>query len=446
VQSIGPILARPGQVLDGRYRIERPLARGGHGAVFVAEQLATEAKVAVKILLPHVIDSEEARERFELEAKVAGRVGSEFIVRVIDAAVDGPSGLPFLAMELLEGESLAEAVQRHGPFNAMDTATCLLQVAQGLDRAHAHRSKTGKPAPIIHRDLKPENLFMTTREDGERVTKILDFGVAKIASESAVRSQTVNGSPLYMAYEQLVAGPLSPQTDVWALGLIAFFLLTGRSYWRVAEQPRADLVAIFAEILHMPIVPPSARASQFGISPSWPTAFDTWFLRCVAREPQARFPSAGEAARALLDALLGHGSSDTLALGEAPAASVHAPRRRARPMFVLSASALLVGMVGYLALRNAFESGQKEQDATGIVGTSPSTPVPEPPRAAPAPEQPPEPADTPSPVESLPVESPKELAKPIQTKTSRPALRGRALAPKSQDSEPALSSSVYSER
>jgi serine/threonine-protein kinase len=375
-------LPSPGQVIAGRYRIERLLARGGHGTVFVAEQLATEAKVALKVLQAQVLESLEARERFELEAKIAGRVASDFIVRVLDAGVDDASGLPFIAMELLEGESLADVVAQRGPLSMVETATCLLQIGQGLDKAHAHRSKDGKPTPIIHRDLKPENLFLATREDGERVAKILDFGVAKVISENVAKSRDINGSPLYIAYEQLTSGALSARTDVWALGLVAFFLLAGRPYWRSASAPNLDVAAIFAEVLHAPIVPPSQRATELGVCFNWRPAFDAWFLRCVQRDPEGRFASAGEAAQELLQALLGSdAATGPIARGSLPfeeqAHAVTAPARaqeQLRPRRSLAAWARLAFTGALVTAVAAYAAFHVRADAsTGALAPSRSS-------------------------------------------------------------------------
>ncbi|HMJ15811.1 MAG TPA: serine/threonine-protein kinase [Polyangiaceae bacterium] len=336
-------MGQPGQVIAGRYRIERVLARGGHGTVFVAEQLATDAKVALKILAPALLDSDEMRRRFELEAKVAGRVASDFIVRVLDAGVDPATGLAFLAMELLEGESLAEAVEKHGPLNVVDATACMMQIAQGLDKAHAHTTKDGESAPIVHRDLKPENLFLTERDDGERITKILDFGIAKVVRPWGVNSRIIHGSPLYVAHEQLTGGSVGPHTDVWALGLLGFFILTGQSYWRSATHPELDVSAIVSEVVHMPIVAPSVRAAELGIAVTWTPAFDAWFLRCVHRAPQERFASAGAAAEAFFQALFG---GDLSGAGEPRATPVPAPSQPKRALVSLAlggAAALAAG-------------------------------------------------------------------------------------------------------
>jgi serine/threonine-protein kinase len=305
----------PGQIIAGRYRIERFLAQGGYGSVYVAEQLATEALVALKVLSPNVLTSQEAVERFELEARVAGRVRSDFIVRVIDAGVDESTRMPFLAMELLEGESLLEHVQRVGPLGVADTATFMMQVAQGLDKAHGYVTKEGKAAPIVHRDLKPENLFLTMREDGLPVIKILDFGIAKVLGEDVAMSRGIKGTPLYMAHEQLQGEALSLQTDIWAFGLIAFFLLTGRSYWLSASSEHASLATVIAEVISSTIEPPSERLQKMGVEARWGAAFDAWFMRCVNRDVRARFTSAGEAANALATVLLGPGWSATLPPG-----------------------------------------------------------------------------------------------------------------------------------
>jgi isoamylase len=297
---------RPGYIFAERYRVDRLLARGGHGAVYVAEHLPTERLVALKLLWPHLLASSDDAECLELEAKVAGRVKSEFIVRVLDAGVDAATYTPFLAMELLEGRSLLRLVEEDGPLG-WDEALCYLShVGQGLDHAHGFVDRTGRQTPIIHRDLKPENLFLTRRESGDPLVKILDFGVAKVVSQSVTTTTgVIRGTPAYMAFEQISGASLGPETDVWAFGLVAFFLLSGRDYWRAASRSDLGMLSLFAEILHQPIVAPSQRARELGVPARWPSEFDAWFLRCVAREPSARFRSAGAALLELAAARLG---------------------------------------------------------------------------------------------------------------------------------------------
>jgi len=298
-------LLQPGQIFAERYRIERFLARGGMGAVFVAEQLATEKRSAVKVLWPHVLGTRTAREKFELEARVAARVNSEYIVEVFDAGVDAKTELPFLVMELLDGQSLQDVVESSGALAPETVARYMLQLAMGLDKAHGYVGKDGAARPIVHRDLKPENMFLTRRENGEPLVKILDFGIAKVVSETTAVSQEVKGTPLYMAYEQVHGQAVTPGTDVWAMGLIAFFLLSGLPYWKSASNPDAGLPALFGEVLTADLVPPSERLRELGGTPSWLEPFDTWFAQCVNRDASARFASAGLAAHALAEALVG---------------------------------------------------------------------------------------------------------------------------------------------
>ena len=275
------------------------------GAVFVAEQEATEMRVALKVLWPHVLSSQSAVERFQTEAKVAARVNSEHIVRVFDAGYDEETRLPFMVMELLSGESLEELVRRSGPRSLEETVLYIGQTALALDKSHRYVDRDGVQRPIVHRDLKPENLFLTQRENGDPIIKVLDFGIAKVLRSNTDVSQDVKGTPLYMAVEQATGELVTPQTDIWALGLVAYYVLTGQSYWKSAAQTSGSLSALMAEVLSMPLDPPTQRARETGIEPTFPVAFDAWFRGCVNRHPLERFASAGEAADALSRVLLG---------------------------------------------------------------------------------------------------------------------------------------------
>jgi serine/threonine-protein kinase len=283
--------------------VERFLARGGMGAVFVGQHVGTEQRVAIKVLWPQVLSSSDAVAKFELEAKVAARVRSEHIVHVLDAGFDDETDMPFLVMELLDGATLEARVRERGSLPPREVVEVMRQVALALDKAHGNVDATGAARPIVHRDLKPENLFLTAREDGTPLVKILDFGIAKVLSETSKTTQQGRGTPLFMSNEQIAAKAVTPQTDVWALGLIAFFLLTGAPYWRAGSLAEATLVSLFAEILTEPLEAASRRAAELGSPIALPAGFDAWFARCVNRDPTARFSSAGQAASALAAAL-----------------------------------------------------------------------------------------------------------------------------------------------
>jgi serine/threonine-protein kinase len=275
------------------------LASGGNGLVYAATDRTTEKRVAIKVLGPHILHARAAREKLRLEAIVAGRVESEHIVQVSDAGVDAATGVPFLVMELLRGFDLQHLVEEKGPLETAKALEYLRQVASGLDKAHAWKDSDRRSAPIVHRDLKPENLFLTHREDGTPLVKILDFGLAKVLSGSATLSSEVRGTPLYMAPEQLLQAPVTPATDIWAVGLIAFFLLTGKCYWRSGQNNEAVLPAVLKEVGDGPTASPQARLREFGVELLMPPAFEEWFRRCVNLEPSLRFQTAGAAVRAL---------------------------------------------------------------------------------------------------------------------------------------------------
>jgi serine/threonine protein kinase len=306
-----------GAIVAGRYRIHEHIAQGGMGVIYEAEHLATEQRVALKVLWPHVLGSKAAVESFQLEARLAARIGGEHIARILDAGFDDRLSLPFLSMELLRGTTLRQLVQKEGRLSPPETVAVLRQVAKALDKAHGHVDRDGRPAPVVHRDLKPENLFLAQREGGGTIVKVLDFGIAKVLSGSQFHSQEVRGTPPYMAYEQFASGPVTPRLDLWALGLIVFYLLTGRAYWLSTGSGVEGVGLLLSEILVQPLTAPTERAREFGFEPSWTEAFDAWFFRCVHRDPTARFGSAGEAAAALGTALGGGVGFDRAALAEA---------------------------------------------------------------------------------------------------------------------------------
>ncbi|MCB9597978.1 MAG: protein kinase [Sandaracinaceae bacterium] len=280
----------PGTVIGDDYRIQRPLSQGGMGAVYVAEQVSTGKLRALKLMHPQLVTDPKSRVRFIDEARVGAKIPSEHVVEVVGAGVDSASGVPYLAMELLEGEDLSSVVERSGALPPASVRELMLQLGHALGAAHTRG--------IVHRDLKPENVFIarSRRRGAELMVKVLDFGIAKTleSNRTAATATSAMGSPLFMAPEQATPGaPIRPETDVWALGLIAFHALTGRYYWRSAEIEPFNLQSLLAEVLVHPLPPASARAAELGLTGTLPPGFDAWFVRCVARDPAGRFGDAG---------------------------------------------------------------------------------------------------------------------------------------------------------
>jgi tetratricopeptide (TPR) repeat protein len=290
-----------GEIFAVHYRIERPLSAGGMGAVYEVTDLKTERRRALKVMLPDLALMADARERFRKEARVGASIASEHVVEVLDAGVDEATNIPFLVMELLEGEDLADMVARCGPLPHETVAALFVELGHALEAAHR--------AGVVHRDLKPENLFLarSRRSGKERTLKILDFGIAKIVAEAHTGSATQSiGSPMWMAPEQTIAGSrITPATDIWALGLIAFFLLTGRPYWRAANSATREPVMILREVAFEPLVAASERAAELGVGELLPAGFDAWFRQAVERDADARFTSVTEELDALVSILGG---------------------------------------------------------------------------------------------------------------------------------------------
>ncbi|MEZ4409652.1 MAG: protein kinase [Polyangiales bacterium] len=268
----------------------RRLGAGGMADVYEVEHATTRRRLALKLLRPEVSGSRVNVERFYREASVCAGIDSDHIVQIIDCDVDKATSIPFLVMELLQGKDLAtwvhEGFDAGAPPPTALVLTVLKQVASALDKVHARG--------IVHRDLKPANLFLTFPSDGPPRLKILDFGVARLVTDTELSSPGKVGTPLYMSPEQLRAGEAGPAADIWALALITYELFVGAPYW---EGNTA--ATLFARIPDREAHPqPSTLAARHNVT--LPRAFDLWLLRCIDPDPARRPPTAGAAVGDLL--------------------------------------------------------------------------------------------------------------------------------------------------
>jgi serine/threonine-protein kinase len=284
---MGEDLAPPvkeGDVLAGRYRVERVLAVGGMGVVVAARHVQLGQKVALKFLLGAVPSSSDAATRFDREAKAAALLRSEHVARVIDVGkLDNEA--PYLVMEFLEGRDLQQLIEEHGPLPTEEAVEYVLQALEGLGEAHV--------AGIIHRDLKPGNLFRTQRPDGSPVIKVLDFGISKVedaAGHGMTSTTTVLGSPIYMSPEQMESAKRADQrSDIWSMGVVIHQLLTGDVPFN-ADTLAGLCVAIATK------EPRRLRDRRTDL----PVDLEQVVLRCLAKKPDDRYANVAELATALV--------------------------------------------------------------------------------------------------------------------------------------------------
>ncbi len=459
-----------GSMVAGRYRIERRLGQGGMGSVYEVEHSVTGQHLALKLLDPKLTTDAIALERFRRESRAPARIDSDHVVKVTDADVAPElDGAPFLVMELLRGESFDELLKRRGRLEPEEALVYLRQIARALDRAHA--------LGIIHRDIKPENLILTTRDDGSPCVKLLDFGIAKLTEtsgagmESKTATGEVFGTPLYMSPEQTLGrvDRISPQTDVWALGIIAHKLLVGDEPWTAETLPH-----LIAQIAYEPLPVPSERGSTLGPN------FDSWFKTCCARETDGRFSSAGKAVRELGHALglrdLASSSQHSIvtdtgsqarrasALAETAVASSQgsigsdtltaqvAPGKPTSKVFVAAVIgvAALVGVIAFVASRSPTaaptadpidNAGARGAAPTQVAAPDPTQPVILP--AASASNQAAPSASTsasaPTPIPHPPTAAPNPTAKPVSAPAPKPVVAPQptpAPAPKASATTP----------
>jgi serine/threonine protein kinase len=424
----------------GAYRIVEPLGRGGMASVYKAYEAPLDRYVALKVLPGEFLHDETFAERFRREAKVVARLEHPNIIPIHAFGIEG--GIPWMAMRLISGGALSTLL-RGGRLTHPRVITILGGAAHALDYAH------GKG--VVHRDVKPQNILL---DEAERVY-LADFGIAKMVEGSGALTQTgmITGTPQYMAPEQAIGQPVDQRVDIYALGVVAYEMLTGRVPF-AADTPVAVLMKQVTEPMPIPaaadVPEPLVRA----------------LLRCMAKKPEERWPTAGAFVRALEQGL---GEVPTASLPAAPTTTVgtpavrprasrppspatvrqrEAPARRSGAGLALAgvAAVLALGAIGFVALRRSgsppkatsasLSSGGAAVSATvaPAPGTVAPAPVPEPSIEAPPPPSPRTTRETPSAAvpAAVPTARPRPVTPapvaPVVTTPAPAAAEARALA------------------
>jgi len=276
-----------GQLLAGKYRVERVLGRGGMGVVVAAHHIHLDEKVAIKFLLPEAVANAEVVGRFVREARAAVRIKSEHVARVSDVgSLEG--GEPYMVMECLEGSDLAAWLLERGALPVEQAVEFVLQASEAIAEAHA--------LGIVHRDLKPANLFVVRRADGLSSIKVLDFGISKVSGlggsgvdANFTRTTAVVGSPLYMPPEQMAASKtVDERADIWALGVVLYELIAGQAPFMGETLPEV--------CIKIAIEPPRDIRS---FRPEVPQGLEAVILRCLEKDRDRRYRNVAELAHAL---------------------------------------------------------------------------------------------------------------------------------------------------
>jgi serine/threonine-protein kinase len=337
---------REGEVLAGKYKVERVLGVGGMGVVVAAWHMQLDERVALKFLLPEMLSNTEAVARFRREARAAVKIKSEHIARVIDVG-ELENGAPYMVMEFLEGGDLATWLQERGALPVDQAVEFVLQACEAIAEAHS--------LGIVHRDLKPANLFWVRRADALLSIKVLDFGISKVTrtgsgSDSGMtKTQGMMGSPLYMSPEQMKsAKTVDPRSDIWALGVILYEFLAGQPPFTGESIP--ELVLEIASTEPRPVRELRAEV---------PDRLAGVIARCLAKDRDQRWQNVAELAMALAEfaPARARGSADRVSrVIEAAGLSVKVPP--APPVAPTAVAAGTAGTIGSWG-RTSFRSGRR---------------------------------------------------------------------------------------
>ncbi|MCW5835193.1 MAG: serine/threonine protein kinase, partial [Labilithrix sp.] len=275
-----------GELLAGKYRVERVIGEGGMGVVLAARHEALATNVAIKLLRASALEHTDVVGRFMREARAAVSLRSEHVARVFDVG-NLDDGRPYIVMERLEGQDLGDVIDHGPPLPIPDAIDYVMQACEAIAEAHA--------AGIVHRDLKPKNLFLTRAVHGRPLVKVLDFGISKIEAHAGpqemqlTRTTEVIGSPSYMSPEQLRSSRnVDARTDIWALGVILYELLTKRLPFYAETVTELVLVVVTDK-------EPPVRA----LRPDCPEGLEAIVARCLQKQPEHRFQSVVELVQAL---------------------------------------------------------------------------------------------------------------------------------------------------
>ena len=343
----------PDSTFAGAFRVRRLLGQGAMGAVYLADEIATGQPRALKVMSSELLTEPKFAERFAQEARVGATVKSRHVVQVVGSGVDAATGLPWLAMEHLEGKDLGGFLAERGALDRAEARALLAQLFDALSAAHA--------VSIVHRDLKPENIFVLPDAAHAVLVKVLDFGVAKVVREATLGGTAPGlGTPLWTAPEQAhERAAIKPCADVWALGLLTFLVLTGKIFWLAAGAPGSNAYDLALELVKAPVPAASHRARELGCEDRLPPGF----ALCVSRDPERRFPTAGAAWAALGPLLSGEREEPSMPpasiegspVGESEAAALREPVPRsssgARLVIVLGVALLVGAMLALITLR-----------------------------------------------------------------------------------------------